>query len=984
MPRANGEDRRVCPACRVNAAPGSRSCVACGAQLTPEKVKKIEASPKVVADRQTAGVAGLSEVPTADVGFFDKISSDMTSGSSAGSSAPLQTDVQSTAVFMGLDVSELPAADEPAEQDSAHDLLRQKADAAFAALVKRSAGRRPAMSVLLTRKISQLLATPQQQQQDISRRIEELGRSRSPAVLETLAAFSMKVQKDTRRAVAVALGHIRHPDASAILLKLLCDGSMVVSEAAAQSLVLNGDRETLLPLLYATLTSRGLRKVICTSIEKVAAERRTLWIECLQMPQVQSDPALFALAIGLLSRLTGAEFYDTFVSALEHRQPVVRAAAIEAILRTGNKRAVSLVNTALNDTAPEVRRQAAAAAAELTSPRTLELLGVLLKDADHSVRLQAAHTISKLTSTALREQISSRLSIETDPEVLNAMVACLATECPPSGVAQLLVFAANSESPLRMQSIRALRKLRCPEAQGLFTEFLDDNDEGLRRQAVEYLGARRVRPLLPRLEQKLLRDPSEPVRAAAAKALGEILEKTSIPTLEKALEDAGPVRLQSLISLIRYGQASVGPAVIGLLRDSVPEVRYQAVRGIATLKLTDAAAAAESLLDDPDEIVRRGAEKTLHELDAASSFRTLLLRLRKLRNRCLRLLPASLLGFLPAGWVLAVVAAVILLLTAGPVLYLRYRQFNPAVAIPIGVVKAIAVSEATDRLLILRIAGVLDIWSLKDHTLQQRVALTESPGTLSIDRGGGVVFVSGKDVVRLSHEQPGNPESAKRYSLPSLPKGSFYHAETDSMCVIVEGAPKSRLLRVKCDDLTVAAEFPLDQVVTGRGALSTDGMLAVFVTPEGGLAVFDLKNNKSTVIPAGKLLPADSAGPIERVAFRSDMKYLAVSGTNCGILVLQTASLKLVKHITAPGASSFATVGFSGESLVGLCQSGEYSRLRGDYQAVEEGRITTLPQIDMVQFFGSGSQVVTASLDESSVWLVDFGTGSVSHTFSVD
>ena len=76
--------------------------------------------------------------------------------------------------------------------------------------------------------------------------------------------------------------------------------------------------------------------------------------------------------------------------------------------------------------------------------------------------------------------------------------------------------------------------------------------------------------------------------------------------LQESLEDHPLVRLQAVIALGRLGQASAGPILLYLMRDQLPEVRYQAVRGIGLLKLEGAVEHVEPLplgkaLDDVDQ-----------------------------------------------------------------------------------------------------------------------------------------------------------------------------------------------------------------------------------------------------------------------------------------------------------------------------------------------------------------------------------------------
>ncbi len=121
----------------------------------------------------------------------------------------------------------------------------------------------------------------------------------------------------------------------------------------------------------------------------------------------------------------------------------------------------------------------------------------------------------------------------------------------------------------------------------------------------------KVNAVLPRLRDLLRTDSDENVRAACARAVGELHDHESLSLLEAALEDHPTVKFQAIIGLGKLGNAAAGPYLLALLDDVQPEIRYQAVKALGQLKLEGCEERVEPLLHDSDEMVRRGAEQAL-------------------------------------------------------------------------------------------------------------------------------------------------------------------------------------------------------------------------------------------------------------------------------------------------------------------------------------------------------------------------------------
>ncbi|HEY8039290.1 MAG TPA: HEAT repeat domain-containing protein [Polyangiaceae bacterium] len=122
---------------------------------------------------------------------------------------------------------------------------------------------------------------------------------------------------------------------------------------------------------------------------------------------------------------------------------------------------------------------------------------------------------------------------------------------------------------------------------------------------------------IPLLERALKDDAAPGVRAEAAVALADVRAGEALPSLLVAVEDDDAhVRQMALSALGEIGDARAAQRLERALRDSRPEVRYQAVIAFARVAGDDAPAVAAALaraLDDEDEAIRYIAMRVAEE-----------------------------------------------------------------------------------------------------------------------------------------------------------------------------------------------------------------------------------------------------------------------------------------------------------------------------------------------------------------------------------
>jgi HEAT repeat protein len=118
----------------------------------------------------------------------------------------------------------------------------------------------------------------------------------------------------------------------------------------------------------------------------------------------------------------------------------------------------------------------------------------------------------------------------------------------------------------------------------------------------------------------MLNDSRSAVRAAAARALGELDAKTAMPQLRNLLNDRELLpRMTAAGSLMRMGDTSPSTLVSGWFNSNVGDIRLKAAEITAFNPDASWVAQVRPLLQDPDPMVRIGAARLISRQDPAAA-----------------------------------------------------------------------------------------------------------------------------------------------------------------------------------------------------------------------------------------------------------------------------------------------------------------------------------------------------------------------------
>lgn len=368
-----------------------------------------------------------------------------------------------------------------------------------------------------------------------------------PSLLESLVDSAEHDITVCRVAAIRALGHLRAPEATALLLPLLREPDKPVRDAAVHALAALGDAAALSALLDALLDAAraagddvGDLTCLLAAVRSCGHRTASAWQVALD------DPAARATALTLLPHCPAIDLRPTIAPLLADAG--LRLVALRALDAPGDEASTTLLAPLLAPlfTAREIARPD-------RRPALLPALIPCLDDPDAKVRRAAAQAILTHGDAGALAPLCAALARETDGDTRQALVQAIG-RLGDAGVEPLLraaLHAANGDQ--RIHLLHALADLR--DGSGV-----------------------------PALVQALKRDPSPEVRAKATVLLRDLRELDAVKPLMAALQDAHDVvRERAAWALAQLHDARAVEPLIAQLHDPVEWTRSAACAALGAL-----------------------------------------------------------------------------------------------------------------------------------------------------------------------------------------------------------------------------------------------------------------------------------------------------------------------------------------------------------------------------------------------------------------
>ncbi|QDV31700.1 Phycocyanobilin lyase subunit alpha [Planctopirus ephydatiae] len=430
---------------------------------------------------------------------------------------------------------------------------------------------------------------------------------------EGLWAELEKLKNDSwivvREAVATALGDLGQPEATPALIEMFDDEVPEVRRNAIASIGKLRDARACRAMIVMALQEPHFRFASLDAITKMG----TAATGSLQQILQEKDPGYALEAAVVAGRTRDTKLIEPLLKLLGNSFAIVRGQAAESLGQIGDKKATGPLCKLLEDPEQGVRVAAAGALARLSDPRSVPSLlkGLSQDDADVLERV-----ITALGEIGDAQAASHLLPLidHLQAEIRGAAAEALGKIGASESASPLTRLLHDTDEAVRLKAIAAFRKFKASIAVTPLLNLLMDPNSQIRLRAVDTLGEIADESAVDNLIHTLHNDGTMEVRQMAAKALGAIGSADGIEPLEQALEDEFPVRCRAITSLGQIGASASLPALLAMLKDSVPEVRYHTTQALADLGNANALKPLEELLSDEHPMVRRGAAKALVKL----------------------------------------------------------------------------------------------------------------------------------------------------------------------------------------------------------------------------------------------------------------------------------------------------------------------------------------------------------------------------------
>jgi HEAT repeat protein len=259
------------------------------------------------------------------------------------------------------------------------------------------------------------------------------------------------------------------------------------------------------------------------------------------------------VAFGALLSATQLPDYDTLISRLENRDPKIRREACKLLGDYGDRRAVPALGKLVKDLDEETRFRAVEAMSSLLDRQSIPFLAEALKDPARRVKSKAIEGLVTLyistqgpggirglfarTVEMFRrseEDLVVPPGTDVDSRVIEALAGSI--DDPDNEIARdaaksLGILRARAAAPrmnevvlfapttVKLEILKALQKIRDPEAARNVARLLNTSDAKVRSQAAYTLGLLGAREHSPDIRRLVDRDPDKDVRQTAFEAL---------------------------------------------------------------------------------------------------------------------------------------------------------------------------------------------------------------------------------------------------------------------------------------------------------------------------------------------------------------------------------------------------------------------------------------------------------------------------------
>lgn len=490
---------------------------------------------------------------------------------------------------------------------AAHELLRFRNSGNLNAKLERALEAIGLTPDRLARELESSRASERLQAVELLGLLEPLLGDRATEPLRKL--LSSDRDPEVKAAAALALGKIRDRQSAELLIGALKAREPQLKLAAARALGQLGNLSASEALLEAARDDEAaVRQAALDALKNLGIS-----VERLSEDLSSPIPEARLSAIWMMARLGERRAIHHLTSALEDKDPRIRAAAARALAQfQADAGAVRSLIKALEDPEADVRLAAALSLGSLGDPAAVAPLAARLSDRDQRVSQAAAQSLARLGNQRATKLLTDSLR-DADWKVRARAAAALsgAPQADSQEIMAELAQALNDRDPLVRYYAREALIVRGAAAVPHLIQVLRAGRESAREGAARALvkiGSPSVPELIAAAKDKM--SPAE-LKIACAWALGQIQDPRAIEPLAALLKDERYlVRREAGRALSKMGEPAIAK-LIELLHGAPAPVREVAAEALGAADSPRAVEALIQAIGDSNENVIRAAVRAL-------------------------------------------------------------------------------------------------------------------------------------------------------------------------------------------------------------------------------------------------------------------------------------------------------------------------------------------------------------------------------------
>ena len=357
--------------------------------------------------------------------------------------------------------------------------------------------------------------------------VKTSGRENEPLLRELAIAvilpFRADMREQIRGAAYTALKEIHSEDMAPLLEEGLGDGSGMIRALVAEGMAGLKSGQTSQRFRQALKDKAGLVRAIVLKGLGRSGDQST---RDIIRPFLKDEQVIVQVAAaGAMVKLGQSEYLERVKDSAQKDEGYERGAAYRVLGELGDAGAIRILQEGLRDRQPSIRGAAAASLGKLQIEQAVQPLMSALFEKSPAVRSIAAVSLGKLKAEKAVPALTKGLQ-DSNPGVRAASVAALLHLSSPFGlVAQTVSELIPNKNPgIRSGIAKALENGRGRDVVGTLFLLLNDPVPKPRITAARSLGRIGSRNTLPRLKQAL-RDQDEAVRATVAAAIVRVLSR---------------------------------------------------------------------------------------------------------------------------------------------------------------------------------------------------------------------------------------------------------------------------------------------------------------------------------------------------------------------------------------------------------------------------------------------------------------------------